>query len=90
MGTYKRALEKVRKEALEKFYESITPNLNTPSSMSLAEITFTIKIKTLFDKLVPGQKIKRKALKIRSKNQNWGRIVFLEYIILEKECGKTA
>lgn len=56
--------ENVSEVALEKIYDIIRMNYNTPSSISPTELMFAIKIITLFDKLVPGRKIKRKNKKI--------------------------
>ncbi|XP_014777996.1 uncharacterized protein K02A2.6-like [Octopus bimaculoides] len=65
VDTFKRALRKSNKEiiaevALQQFLRvyQLTPNPNTPADMSPAELMFARKIKSVFNKLLPGKKRK--------------------------------
>ncbi|XP_029633827.1 uncharacterized protein LOC115209534 [Octopus sinensis] len=62
---FKRALRKSNKEVTDevtllqflRVYQ-VTPNLNTPGANSPAELMFARKVKSVFDKLLPGKKRK--------------------------------
>ncbi|XP_052827148.1 uncharacterized protein K02A2.6-like [Octopus bimaculoides] len=65
VDTCKRALRKSNKEvtdevALQQFLSvySVTPNPNTPAGSTPAELMFAKKVKSVFNKLLPGKKRK--------------------------------
>lgn len=62
MDPFKRALGKSNKEVtdeviLQQFVRGyrVTLNPNTPARSSLAELMFTRKVRSVFDKLLPGK-----------------------------------
>ena len=80
VDTFKRALRKAgdtpTDKAIQQFLQvyTVTPNKNAPSAMTLAEVMFARKIKSMFDKLLPNQwkpgqtnKVNRKRFKISEK-----------------------
>lgn len=83
VDTLKRALKKAKdtpsEKALQQFLQvyRITPNENTPSQMSPAEVMFARKIRPVFDKLLPKQ-VKHTKLTIPKKNYMPGEKIFFQ------------
>ena len=84
MDTLKRALKKAQGTPIDRVLQQflqvyrITPNPNTPMGRSPAETMFAIKIRSVFDELIPRQARFKKTVTLLKKCYSCGEKVLIK------------